>query len=102
MIFFGTTLFSEAISSKVLTKPVVFISYSHHDESWKDRLVKHLKVLQLEDIVKVWEDRRIGAGGNWYQEIQDAMKESKVAIMLVSVDFLTSEFRFFLIFSCPR
>ncbi|HEX7575481.1 MAG TPA: toll/interleukin-1 receptor domain-containing protein, partial [Candidatus Methanoperedens sp.] len=75
-----------------MTTPVVFISYSHQDESWKDRLVKHLKVLQMEDIIEVWEDRRIGAGENWYQEIQNAMNESKVGIMLVSVDFLTSEF----------
>ena len=75
-----------------MTKPVFFISYSHQDESWKDRLVKHLKVLQMEGILEIWEDRQIGAGEDWYQEIQKAMKESEVAILLVSVDFLTSKF----------
>ncbi len=44
-----------------MVKPTVFISYSHKDEPWKERLVTHLKVLQMEDILDVWEDRRTGA-----------------------------------------
>ena len=39
-----------------MTKPVFFISYSHQDESWKDRLVKYLKVLQIGDILEIWDD----------------------------------------------
>jgi len=39
--------------------PKVFISYSHADEAWKDRLVKQLEVLQVEDVFEVWDDRRI-------------------------------------------
>ncbi len=42
----------------------IFISYSHVDEEWKDRLVKHLKVLQLEGIFDVWDDRRIVLDGD--------------------------------------
>jgi tetratricopeptide (TPR) repeat protein len=75
-----------------MTKPTVFISYSHKDEEWKDRLVTHLGVLQQEGIFNVWDDRRIGAGEDWYQEIHEAMAAASVAILLVSAHSLTSEF----------
>ena len=75
-----------------MTKPTVFISYSHKDEFWKDRLVTHLEVLQQEGLLDIWDDRRIGAGEDWYQEIQEAMNAASVAILMVSADFLTSNF----------
>ena len=39
-----------------MTTPSVFISYAHKDEEWKDRVVTHLRVLQMEDMLDVWED----------------------------------------------
>jgi hypothetical protein len=75
-----------------MTKPTVFISYSHKDEAWKDRVVTHLGVLQKQGMLDAWDDRRIGAGQDWYQEIQDAMDAASVALLLVSADFLASEF----------
>jgi hypothetical protein len=73
-------------------KPTVFISYSHKDESWKDRIVTHLGVLAQEGILNIWDDRRIGAGADWEKEIEDALKKASVAMLLVSADFLTSKF----------
>ena len=75
-----------------MTSPSVFISYCHKDEAWKDRLVTHLGVLQQEGILDIWDDRRIGAGGNWYQKIEEAIAKARVAVLLVSADFLTSNF----------
>jgi hypothetical protein len=75
-----------------MTKPIIFISYSHKDEDWKDRLVTHLSVLQQHGLLDIWDDRRIGAGEDWYQEIQAAMSVACVAILLVSANFLTSKF----------
>ncbi|MGB3460217.1 MAG: TIR domain-containing protein [Halobacteriota archaeon] len=75
-----------------MTSPTVFISYSHKDEAWKDRLVTHLGVLQQAGLLDLWDDRRIGAGGNWYQKIEDAIARASVAVLLVSADFLTSKF----------
>ena len=40
----------------------VFISYSHEDENWKDLLVTHLGVLEKQDFLDVWNDRRIQVG----------------------------------------
>jgi hypothetical protein len=70
----------------------VFISYCHKDEVWKDRLVTQLGVLQQESSLDVWDDRRIGAGEDWYQKIQEAIARASVAVLLVSADFLTSKF----------
>lgn len=70
----------------------VFISYSHQDEDWKDRLVKHLGVLQQQDLLRTWNDRVIGAGAEWFAEIQRAMEDAQVAVLLISADSLTSKF----------
>ena len=75
-----------------MTKPTIIISYSHKDEDWKDRLVTHLGVLQREGLLDLWDDRRIGAGENWYQKIEEAIAKSSVAVFLVSANFLTSNF----------
>jgi tetratricopeptide (TPR) repeat protein len=70
----------------------IFISYCHEDEQWKERLVKHLKVLELEGYCSVWEDRQIEFGSDWLPEIEDALNRAQVAILLVSADFLISDF----------
>jgi exonuclease VII small subunit len=75
-----------------VTQPTVFISYSHKDEKWKDRLVTHLGVLHNQGLLDLWDDRRIGTGEDWYQEIQEAMAAASVAVLLVSANFLTSQF----------
>ena len=54
-----------------MTAPSIFISYSHKDEEWKDRVVTHLRVLEMEDMLDVWDDRRIEAGDDWFPEIEN-------------------------------
>jgi hypothetical protein len=75
-----------------MTEPLIFVSYSHKDERQKDRLLSHLGILQRERLVDVWSDDRIHAGADWQQEITIAITQAKVAILLVSANFLTSEF----------
>ncbi|MFZ1344121.1 TIR domain-containing protein [Thiothrix eikelboomii] len=70
----------------------VFISYSHKDEAWKDRLQTQLAVLEMEGLLSVWEDRQIALGDSWYPEIETALNTADVAILLISADFLTSRF----------
>ena len=72
--------------------PSVFISYSHKDEEWKERLVTQLGVLQMEGILDIWDDRRIEAGDDWYPEIEKAINNANVAILMISANFLTSKF----------
>jgi hypothetical protein len=75
-----------------MTQPVIFISYSHKDKKEKDRLLSHLSVLQYQRLIGLWSDDRIGAGADWEQEISEAMTQAKVAILLISANFLTSDF----------
>ncbi len=75
-----------------MTKPLVFISYSHKDKEWKDRLVSHLCVLQKQGNLDIWDDSRIGTGEDWFRDIQGAIQNATVAILLISADFLNSEF----------
>ena len=75
-----------------MAQPAVFISYSHKDEAWKDRLVSHLRVLEYEGALDVWDDRRIEGGDDWRQEIETALDKATVAILIISKDFLTSRF----------
>lgn len=73
-------------------KPTVFICYSHKDESYKDLLRSHLGVLEQQSRIAVWDDRAIDGGDQWYDEIKAAMERAKVAVCLVSSDFLRSDF----------
>jgi TIR domain len=72
--------------------PTVFISYSHKDETWKKRLVTHLSVLEQQGLLQTWNDRNIGAGDEWFEEIRKGMESAKVAILLISANFLSSNF----------
>jgi tetratricopeptide (TPR) repeat protein len=73
-------------------KPTVFISYSHKDETWKDLLLPQLKTLQQLDRIVVWDDRKIDAGDKWYPEIKEAMEKARIAICLISANYLASDF----------
>ena len=70
----------------------IFISYSHSDKSWKNRLETQLAVLELEGYFTVWDDQKIKLGKDWLPEIERELNQAQVAIMLVSADFLVSNF----------
>jgi hypothetical protein len=70
----------------------IFISYSHVDKPWLQRLLKHLKPFQAEIEITPWADDQIEPGQQWLTEIQKAIATSKAAVLLVSPDFLASEF----------
>lgn len=78
------------MSSQSQTSPEVFISYSHQDSEYKEHLVKQLEVLAEQKIISQWHDGLLTAGERWNNEIVKRLKSSRVILLLVSVDFLTS------------
>jgi GTPase SAR1 family protein/predicted MPP superfamily phosphohydrolase len=74
-------------------KPLeVFISYSHRDEGLREELGKHLSALRRETVIGIWHDRMIGAGAEWKGEIDRRLESAGVILLLISPDFMASEY----------
>lgn len=81
------------VSAQALpARHTVFISYSHADSRWVEELMKFLIVLEREGVIKLWSDRNIDAGDRWEDSIREALDSARAAVLLVSQDFLISEF----------
>lgn len=70
----------------------VFISYSHADAKALTRLRVHLRPFERLGQLSVWSDQLIKPGTKWREEIHNALERCRVAILLISADFLASDF----------
>jgi hypothetical protein len=70
----------------------VFFSYSHRDESLRERLETHLSLLLRENVITGWHDRKIAAGDEWRGAIDEHLERAQIILLLVSADFLASEY----------
>jgi hypothetical protein len=52
----------------------IFVSYSHRDRKWLDRLKVHLALLERKDTLHIWSDTRIDIGERWQEEIENALE----------------------------
>src|SRR4051794_22575505 len=76
----------------MVQRPAVFVSYSHKDEKWRKRLEVHLAPYARLVKVEVRSDANIQAGAAWRRAIGDATDRAAALILLISADFLASEF----------
>ena len=70
----------------------VFFSYAHEDEELRDELAKHLSLLERQKVIAAWYDREIGAGTEWKHSIEQRLNSADVILLLISADFLASDF----------
>ncbi|MEI7607810.1 MAG: TIR domain-containing protein [Rhodospirillaceae bacterium] len=69
-----------------------FISHSHKDKIWLKKLMKHLKRLESIGSISVCDDSGISHDNSWYDDIREAMETARVAVLLISPDYLGSDF----------
>jgi internalin A len=70
----------------------VFVSYSHKDEKFRAELDTHLKLLQREGLLSTWNDRKIMPGEEWKGAIDNALEQADLILLLVSPDFISSDY----------
>ena len=69
-----------------------FISYASEDDAHRIALEKYLRLFQRQGLLDTWSDRKILPGGNWGEEIDEALERADLILALVSVDFLASDY----------
>jgi hypothetical protein len=70
----------------------IFFSYAHEDETLRDELAKHLKLLERQKVIKGWHDRRITAGEEWKNAIDEHLESANIILLLISADFMASDY----------
>lgn len=75
-----------------MSRKNVFLSYSHKDKTWPEKIRTQLSVLEKAGKLTLWSDSKIRAGADWEQKIHEAMLTARVAVLVVTANYLTSEF----------
>ncbi|NJL41041.1 MAG: toll/interleukin-1 receptor domain-containing protein [Leptolyngbyaceae cyanobacterium SM1_4_3] len=70
----------------------IFFSYAHEDEALRDELAKHLRTLERQGIIQAWHDRKIVPGSEWRSEIEQQLNAAQIILLLISPDFMNSDF----------
>jgi hypothetical protein len=72
----------------------LFYSYSHEDALLRDELAKFLAPLKHQGRIVEWYDRKIEPGLQWESAISDKLQSANLILLLVSADFLASDYCF--------
>jgi internalin A len=70
----------------------LFYSYSHKDETLRNELETHLKLLQRQGLIETWHDRKIEAGEEWKRKIDENLERADIILLLISADFMASDY----------
>jgi hypothetical protein len=81
-------------ADRVIRRVRLFYSYSHQDKKFRERLEIHLAALRRQGLIEDWHDRKITAGREWKNDIDDNLEAADVILLLVSPDFLASDYAY--------
>ena len=70
----------------------IFLCYAREDDALRQGLEKHLRVLRRQGIINLWRDRDISAGAEWEREIDNHLNTARIILLLISADFLDSDY----------
>src|SRR5437667_12844135 len=70
----------------------IFFCYAHEDEQLLNKLKSHLFPLKRAGLIDVWYDRDISAGTDWEQQIKGQLNAAQIILLLVSPDFMASDY----------
>lgn len=70
----------------------LFYAYAHEDEALRATLEKHLSLLHRQGVISEWSDRNITAGTDWTQAIDEHLEQASIILLLISADFLASDY----------
>ena len=76
----------------IMNARAIFFCYAHEDENLRDELEVHLKLLQRQGVVSTWHDRKIVPGKDWKSEIDNYIEAADIILLLVSADFIASDY----------
>lgn len=89
----GSTAAQAAASTPAALQSIeVFFSYSHRDEELRDELALHLSMLKRQGVIRAWHDREISAGSEWAGEIDQKLDSANIILLLISANFLASDY----------
>jgi hypothetical protein len=71
---------------------LLYCSYSHYDEKYRRQLEKHLSALNRIGLIRIWHDRKIMPGVDWQMEIDSHLESSDIILLLISADFIESQY----------
>lgn len=74
-------------------KPIkLFCSYSHKDEPLREELEVHAALLKRKELIEIWHDRKILPGKDWENNIDSHLENSEIILLLISPDFIASDY----------
>lgn len=79
---------------KLKQPALVFYSYDDKDRELRDELNKHLTTLEHQQLIKRWHDRDISAGTDWKSVANKNLNAAQIILLLISADFIASEYRY--------
>ena len=70
----------------------IFVSYAHKDDTFRQDMMTHLAVFRRHPAINIWDDKGIDPGEEWDEEIRTELKSADIILLLISANFLASEY----------